>query len=820
MALTDRNIVITPQGPLGSGASEPAIRFTGGNAATSASTYIRVLDDGTVAFEGSAGQYWNVQNNLSGTIYSINDKSGIPSLTIADSGAVNIAKYQGIVYLGNNTASTNTLTGALQVLGGVGVSGNLNIGGSFAMNANLGVGGAGATYGITVSTTTNVAGYLYDNADGSGVAVQVGSSTYPLGVGFNSYNNVGTTYVMGTGHHAQVQLGAGSLNFLVSSASQSAAAIATQIQGLGVSATGISVPVSTATPTNGTTGTGAIITYGGISAGGNLVTAGDAWHSGIRIGTGPASIASNTVIGNAAGAGLLTGGGNLLIGYQAGTAISSAANNTAIGYQALLAQTATGGNNVAIGYQAMYTSNNAAMINNTAIGYRALGLGNGGFYANTAIGYQALANVSSGYNNTGIGYGALNQLAGGATNVAIGYNAGNALAGQNNVVIIGGASGSAVANNTVILSDGAGNIRISFDGSTGAASIPSNTAASTTAGTGALAVTGGASIQGGLNLGGILYASNSAGTNGQFLKTTATGIVWADAAQTVTDDTTTNATRYIQFTNSVSGTITTTYVSSSKMTYNPSNGIITAAFAGPHNGTVGATTAASGNFTTLAATQLTVTNGGTTHAITGPASNALTVSNGVATGSGVCLNVSGSGDIQVTGGGSLMFGDYNYGTSTYIRGYQTGELYIYRAGSNKLQTVSTGIQINGTLYVTGDVYTNYSDIRLKVVQGPVTGALSKVMALDAFYYRPNEIALAAGFEDKVSVGLSAQKVKEVQPEAVTPAAFDVAETGESKSGENYLGVQYERLVPLLIAAMQEQQQQIEALKAEVAALKQ
>jgi hypothetical protein len=35
-----------------------------------------------------------------------------------------------------------------------------------------------------------------------------------------------------------------------------------------------------------------------------------------------------------------------------------------------------------------------------------------------------------------------------------------------------------------------------------------------------------------------------------------------------------------------------------------------------------------------------------------------------------------------------------------------------------------------------------------------------------------------------------------------------------------LGVDYERLVPLLVEAIKEQQQQIEALKAEVLALKQ
>ena len=836
MALTDRNIVITPQGPIGGGATEPTIRFTGANASTSASTYIRVLDTGAVANEGPASGYGQAHVIMDGpssgsgngnTLYAVTDKSGIPSIEVQDTGAIQIAKYQGTVYLGNNIASTNTTSGSLQVLGGVGVSGNLNIGGSFAMNANLGVGGAGATYGITVSTSTNVAGWLYDSADNSGIAIQVGASTYPLGLGLNSYNNAGTTYVGATGYNAQVQLTGGNLNFLVSSASQSAAAIATQLTGLTVSATGILVPQGTAiTIASGTasTGTGAIVAYGGISAGGGIVTAADGFFSGVRVGTGSASISSNTVIGNGAGANILTGGSNSLIGYQAGNALTSAGQNTVIGYQAMLLQQATGGANTAIGYQTMYSVNNTAMTNNTAIGYRAMGLGNGGFYANTGIGYYALANVTGGYNNVAIGYNAGNNIVGGAQNTVIGYGAGNALGAQNNVVIIGGATGSGVANNAVIVSDGAGNVRISFDGSTGAASIPSTTAANGTAGVGALAVSGGASIASGLTLGGALYAGGSAGTNGYFLQSTGTGLQWAQAAMTVVNDNSTNATRYLLFTSAVSGTITTENVDTTHLLYNPSTGIITGAFAGPHNGTVGATTAATGNFTSISGTQLTITNGGTTHSITGPssASGALTVTNGGAVGSNPSLVVSGSGDINITTGGSLFFGTYSYSAGTYLRGNGTGEWYMYRAGNNTLQSNgNSAIQVNGTLYITGDAYTNYSDIRLKNVIAPITGAIAKIRQLEGFTYTASDLAisLGQGKEGVVKVGLSAQSVKLVQPEAVGPAGFDVDENGNSKSGEDYLSVQYEKLVPLLTEGVKENADEIDALKAEVAQLK-
>ena len=49
----------------------------------------------------------------------------------------------------------------------------------------------------------------------------------------------------------------------------------------------------------------------------------------------------------------------------------------------------------------------------------------------------------------------------------------------------------------------------------------------------------------------------------------------------------------------------------------------------------------------------------------------------------------------------------------------------------------------------------------------------------------------------------------------------VPETGEivSKSGENYLTVDYSRLAPLLIEAIKEQQKQIEDQKTEISELK-
>jgi FtsZ-binding cell division protein ZapB len=133
---------------------------------------------------------------------------------------------------------------------------------------------------------------------------------------------------------------------------------------------------------------------------------------------------------------------------------------------------------------------------------------------------------------------------------------------------------------------------------------------------------------------------------------------------------------------------------------------------------------------------------------------------------------------------------------------------------------SVGGNINGSgffngndLYVTGNVIAYYSDERLKDIIGIIPNALSKIMSLRGFYYTNNETAKKWGYtDDSIQLGLSAQEVQKVFPEVVTPAGFDVEADGHSISGENYLTVQYDRLIPVLVEAIKEQQNQIDALK--------
>lgn len=116
-------------------------------------------------------------------------------------------------------------------------------------------------------------------------------------------------------------------------------------------------------------------------------------------------------------------------------------------------------------------------------------------------------------------------------------------------------------------------------------------------------------------------------------------------------------------------------------------------------------------------------------------------------------------------------------------------------------------------------------MRLKTNIKPIENALEKVCKLSGFTYNWNEIGINVGFDgDQSQVGVSAQEVQQVVPEAVKPAPFDHEidpESGELKStsGENYLTVQYEKLVPLLIESIKELKDEISDLRAELDELK-
>jgi hypothetical protein len=167
------------------------------------------------------------------------------------------------------------------------------------------------------------------------------------------------------------------------------------------------------------------------------------------------------------------------------------------------------------------------------------------------------------------------------------------------------------------------------------------------------------------------------------------------------------------------------------------------------------------------------------------------------------------------------FGFYNTSgsfTGAFVWGQRTGSTsYAEQARISSAGGFSVGTTSDpgaGAIYATGNITAFFSDKRLKTVSGKIENALDKVAKLSGVYYTFNDTAKSFGYDsDEEHVGVIAQEVESVLPQIVKAAPFDLDENNNSKSGENYKTVQYDKLVPLLIEAINELQAKVKALEA-------
>lgn len=202
MANSEKDIVVTPN--RGSTTANPKIVFSGADASTVAQNItlqVYPQNSGTLSFEGSAGQLFSISNTLTGTIYSVNDISGIPSIEVLDTGLIKLGQYNGNVLIGTGTEVSGfklQLNGNMLLGNKTGVSSaspiTLSLGGSYSdtlggklklkiyEDAAGNVSGFGASYGqIDYVAPNSISHVWYGNGiqrmmlDGNGV-FSVGTS--------------------------------------------------------------------------------------------------------------------------------------------------------------------------------------------------------------------------------------------------------------------------------------------------------------------------------------------------------------------------------------------------------------------------------------------------------------------------------------------------------------------------------------------------------------------------------------------------------------------------------------------------------------------
>jgi hypothetical protein len=241
------------------------------------------------------------------------------------------------------------------------------------------------------------------------------------------------------------------------------------------------------------------------------------------------------------------------------------------------------------------------------------------------------------------------------------------------------------------------------------------------------------------------------------------------------------------------------------------------------NGTVGATTASSGAFTTLSATGVTTVQAGTA------ALPAITTTGDTNTGiffpaaDTIAFAEGGTEVSRINSSGQTILGSntsttpYNvlnmYSPASTLNGIfmeKLSQVVVqmgFKASTNTDFFIGTGSYTLGTYGVylanTGTSWISVSDERQKDIIEPIENALTKVNAIRAVIgkYKHDEDGVRRSF-------LIAQDVQAVFPEAVKTQNDD----------EALLGLSYTDVIPLLVAAIKEQQALITALTARITAL--
>ncbi len=404
--------------------------------------------------------------------------------------------------------------------------------------------------------------------------------------------------------------------------------------------------INNSTASTNTT-TGALRVTGGVGVAGRLNTGGDIIANGIRLGNGAdagAGFSQNVAVGGGSGI-------NGPLGSN-----TTGVNCIAIGFSTLGQQTGLN-NNIAIGNQSQSARTSGS--------------------ANIAIGTDTLRD---------------NQ---GSNNLSIGHLAGHLLLTGNNNVIIGGNDGSGInsTSGNVVIADGAGTVKIQFNGS------------------------------GALGLGGTNY-----GTAGQILASAGSGgaVTWIDGLAfeggTVPEASIFQSTLEVQGILSVTNATVSTTSATGALVVTGGMGVggdIHSAgnlfVAGIENTPIGATTKSTGGFTDLTAngsvsftgdiTSTSSTSG--TLVVTGGVgiSGHMNVANVVTFSSDTASTTTTSGTLVVTGGVGISGAIYAGGSLQSTTLEATSNTAATNTTSGALK-VAGGAGIVGSLYVGGNITNN------------------------------------------------------------------------------------------------------------------
>ena len=408
---------------------------------------LSMLNSDTLNFEGDAGSLFSIEDDLTGSVFSVSDISGLPIIDAnGDTHNVTLNQFDGKTMIGG-TDSGSTDSDVLNVTGNIRSTGLI-------VTDSATFGGNGATSGITLNdgqmvmrTGNSIPAYIDLYCEVNNIhRVRLQS---PAHSNYSGNPNVTLPNVTGTilTDSSTATLlnktfdanGTGNNISNIDIGNMTAAVIVTETEGIGSNDNDTTLPTSAAVKDYVDNNAGG----GGVSSDADNNTAGgsNALNS-LTSGQG----LSNTAFGKDAGTNITTGDNNTFVGFEAGASIDGGGSTTST-------------KNVAIGNQVM------KLVSGTDVAT---------FTNNIAIGHQVMYNYgtfgSTITNNIGIGNQALYAVRG-TDNIAIGKFAGSAISSGTKNLVLGAYNGNSggldirTQSNNIVLSDGDGNVRLHINSS-------------------------------------------------------------------------------------------------------------------------------------------------------------------------------------------------------------------------------------------------------------------------------------------------------------------------------------------------------------------
>jgi hypothetical protein len=128
---------------------------------------------------------------------------------------------------------------------------------------------------------------------------------------------------------------------------------------------------------------------------------------------------------------------------------------------------------------------------------------------------------------------------------------------------------------------------------------------------------------------------------------------------------------------------------------------------------------------------------------------------------------------------------------------------LYYNGKSIMVINESNVHINGSIEIYNNYDYNVSDTRLKTIISNIEDPLDKIMQIDTFKYKYNDLAHTLNiYDENIHIGFNAQNIEQLYPEMISKYTIQDIEV---------LHISYEQFIPILIECIKSLKKKISIL---------